>query len=112
MRRRAALMHLAACALTCTISNTPLSECLIQKLTFSFPHFLSPQKQDAFLPPGSTVAFGDLRIDVHRSGYRQDFKAPFDDHDRLRSPNRNEDLANSTVSLVHIYASAFSRVGE
>lgn len=33
-------------------------------------------------------------------------------NERLRSPNRNEDLAMTTASLVDIYTSAYNRVGE
>lgn len=39
-------------------------------------------------------------------------QAPFSDHERLRSPNRNEDLGKTTASLKDIYASAYNRVGE
>ena len=47
-----------------------------------------------------------------RSSYSTDYKAPLEGNERLRSPNRNEDLAITTASLKDIYFSAFNRVGE
>mmetsp|Transcript_37730 Transcript_37730/g.84079 ORF Transcript_37730/g.84079 Transcript_37730/m.84079 type:complete len:375 (+) Transcript_37730:126-1250(+) len=77
-----------------------------------WPSLQAKAVQDPCVPPGSSVAFGDLRIDVFRTSYHQDFRAPFSEHERLRSPNRNEDLAKTTASLVDIYHSAYNRVGD
>ena len=68
--------------------------------------------QASFRPPVSNIAFGDGRIDNFVTNYSQDFRAPLHGHDRLRSPNRNEDLAKTTASLVDIYRSSYNRVGE
>lgn len=68
--------------------------------------------QESYKPPVSNIALGDSRISPFKTSYNDDFKAPFEGHDRLRSPNRNEDLAKTTASLVDIYKSAYNRVGE
>jgi hypothetical protein len=41
-----------------------------------------------------------------------DFGAPFADHERLRSPMRNTDLAATHTSLREHYMSSYNRVGE
>jgi len=41
-----------------------------------------------------------------------DFYAPFNGHERLRSPMRNTDLAVTQTSLQDHYASSYNRVGE
>lgn len=67
---------------------------------------------EPFNPPVSNINLGDTRVDNFRTSYTYDFKAPFSNQARLRSPNRNEDLAKTTQSLTAIYKSAFNRVGE
>jgi hypothetical protein len=67
---------------------------------------------EPFNPPVSNINLGDTRVDNFRTSYMYDFKAPFASQARLRSPNRNEDLAKTTQSLTAIYKSAFNRVGE
>ena len=81
------------------------------------PHNLWPQLQesasgDSFIPPVSNINLGDTRIDTFKTSYGSDFASPFTSQARLRSPNRNEDLAKTTQSLTAIYKSAFNRVGE
>ncbi|GIL87642.1 hypothetical protein Vretimale_14675 [Volvox reticuliferus] len=81
------------------------------------PGNLWPSLQDtaiqaSYKPPASNIALGDERIVPFRTSYGVDFKAPFDGQERLRSPNRNEDLVKTTASLANIYKSSFNRVGE
>lgn len=66
--------------------------------------------RESFKPPVSNIAFGDSRIDPFKTSYNRDYTAPFAHHARLRSPNRNKDLAKTTASLVDIYRSSFNRV--
>ncbi|KAG1676538.1 hypothetical protein FOA52_000081 [Chlamydomonas sp. UWO 241] len=75
-------------------------------------HLQTTAVQESFKPPVSNIALGDSRIDPFKSAYSDDFRAPFAGHDRLRSPNRNEDLAKTTASLVDIYKSSYNRVGD
>jgi len=77
-----------------------------------WPSLQSTAVQGSLKPPPNIMALGDNRIDVFRTSYNADFKAPFLNHERLRSPNRNEDLAKTTADLKDIYASAYNRVGE
>jgi Ca2+-binding EF-hand superfamily protein len=68
--------------------------------------------QECIKPPTSNIAVGDMRIDNFRTSYLADFKAPFHAQERVRSPNRNEDLAKTTANLKDIYRSSYNRVGE
>lgn len=68
--------------------------------------------QDSFKPPRSNIAFGDDRVDPFKTSYGVDFHAPFEAHERLRSPMRNKDLAETETSLKEHYVSAYNRVGE
>ncbi len=77
-----------------------------------WPQLQTKAIQDSFRPPVSNINLGDTRIDTFRTSYGYDFQAPFPGHDRLRSPNRNEDLAKTTQSLTAIYKSSFNRVGD
>lgn len=77
-----------------------------------WPMLQEKATQESFKPPVSNIALGDSRIDPFKTSYHRDFCAPFPAHERLRSPNRNEDLAKTTASLVSIYKSAYNRVGE
>lgn len=77
-----------------------------------WPQLQKTAVQESFKPPVSNIALGDSRIDPFKSAYSDDFRSPFVGHDRLRSPNRNEDLAKTTASLVDIYRSSYNRVGE
>jgi len=77
-----------------------------------WPRLQASAVQESFKPPVSNIALGDSRIDPFKSAYSDDFRAPFAGHDRLRSPNRNEDLAKTTASLVDIYKSSYNRVGD
>lgn len=77
-----------------------------------WPNLLTQAKQPSCKPPVSNIAFGDNRIDPFKTQYGTDFIAPFSDTSRLRSPNRNEDLAKTTASLKDIYRSSFNRVGD
>ena len=77
-----------------------------------WPKLLTTAKQDSCKPPVSNIALGDQRVDPFKTSYGQDFSAPFSDTSRLRSPNRNEDLAKTTASLKNIYKSSYNRVGE
>lgn len=76
------------------------------------PRLLTEAKLPSAKPPVSNIALGDTRIDPFKTSYTTDFPAPFADTARLRSPNRNEDLAKTTASLKDIYRSSFNRVGE
>ena len=82
------------------------------KPTNLWPQLQQTAISDSFIPPVSNINLGDTRIDTFKTSYDKDFAAPFADHARLRSPNRNEDLAKTTQSLTAIYKSAFNRVGE
>lgn len=75
-----------------------------------WPNLQERATQDSFRPPVSNIALGDSRISPFKTSYNYDFKAPFDKHARIRSPNRNEDLAKTTSSLTDFYKSAFDRV--
>lgn len=77
-----------------------------------WPALLEEAIQPTCKPPNSNIAFGDGRIDTFRTSYGVDYNAPFKGQERLRSPNRNEDLAKTTASLKDIYRSSFNRVGE
>jgi len=77
-----------------------------------WPSLQETALQESFKPPTSNIQFGDLRIDPFKTSYGVDFKAPFTAHERLRSPNRNEDLAKTTASLREIYRSSYNRVGD
>jgi Ca2+-binding EF-hand superfamily protein len=77
-----------------------------------WPALQASATQEPFRPPGSCISLGDLRVDVFSTSYNQDFKAPFDDHERLRSPNRNLDLIKTISSLKDHYYSAYNRVGD
>jgi hypothetical protein len=77
-----------------------------------WPNLQTTAVQPSFKPPVSNIAFGDSRIDPFKTSYGKDYTAPFLGHDRLRSPNRNEDLGKTTASLTNIYKSAYNRVGE
>lgn len=77
-----------------------------------WPMLQTTAVQESFKPPVSNIAFGDSRILPFNTSYADDFRAPFEGQDRLRSPNRNEDLAKTTASLVNIYKSAYNRVGD
>lgn len=76
-----------------------------------WPKLQNTAIQASFKPPVSNIAFGDFRVDPFITNYGQDFKAPFRGHERLRSPNRNEDLEKTTASLADIYKSSYNRVG-
>lgn len=68
--------------------------------------------QPSFRPPVSNIAFGDQRIDPFVTTYNVVYRAPFPEHERIRSPNRNEDLMKTTADMRDIYKSAYNRVGE
>jgi hypothetical protein len=70
------------------------------------------QLQDSFKPPCSNIALGDERVSPFTTSYSTDFYAPFNVHERLRSPMRNKDLAATQTSLKEHYASNYNRVGE
>lgn len=77
-----------------------------------WPNLLDKAIQDSFRPPQSNISFGDGRVDPFQTSYWADYKAPFPGHDRLRSPNRNEDLGKTTANLADIFKSAYNRVGD
>eukprot|EP00798_Chlamydomonas_sp_ICE-L_P013487 gene13487-19345_t len=77
-----------------------------------WPNLQTKAIQDSFRPPQSNISFGDGRVDTFKTSYWQDYNAPFPGHDRLRSPNRNEDLGKTTASLSDIFRSAYNRVGD
>lgn len=77
-----------------------------------WPNLQTKAIQDSFKPPVSNIILGDTRVDPFKTSYGYDFRAPFPGHDRLRSPNRNEDLARTTQSLATIYKSSYNRVGD
>jgi hypothetical protein len=85
-----------------------LISCL-SRLLYSVPLM---HLQDSFKPPCSNIALGDERVSPFTTSYSTDFYAPFNAHERLRSPMRNKDLAATQTSLKEHYASSYNRVGE
>eukprot|EP00879_Flechtneria_rotunda_P002409 GHRR01002605.1.p1 GENE.GHRR01002605.1~~GHRR01002605.1.p1 ORF type:complete len:356 (+),score=108.73 GHRR01002605.1:120-1187(+) len=77
-----------------------------------WPRLQDKAAQDSFKPPGSNIALGDERVNPFTTSYSTDFYAPFNTHERLRSPMRNKDLAMTETSLKEHYASSYNRVGE
>mmetsp|Transcript_29044 Transcript_29044/g.53375 ORF Transcript_29044/g.53375 Transcript_29044/m.53375 type:complete len:356 (-) Transcript_29044:838-1905(-) len=77
-----------------------------------WPALQASAVQPSFKPPMSMVNLGDERVNPFVTSYHVDFKAPFEGHEQLRSPNRNEDLVKTTASLKDIYKSCYNRVGE
>lgn len=77
-----------------------------------WPNLQATAMQPSFKPPVSSIALGDSRIDPFITHYSKDYRAPFPEHERLRSPNRNEDLIKTTADLRDIYRSSYNRVGE
>jgi hypothetical protein len=49
-----------------------------------WPNLQATAKQGSLKPPPNILALGDQRIDVFRTSYSSDYKAPFVGHDRLR----------------------------
>jgi hypothetical protein len=77
-----------------------------------WPNLQTKAVQDSFRPPVSNIILGDTRVDPFKTSYGYDFRAPFPGHERLRSPNRNEDLGKTTQSLTAIYKSSYNRIGD
>ncbi|KAL6761602.1 flagellar associated protein [Haematococcus lacustris] len=77
-----------------------------------WPNQQTTARLESAKPAASCPRLGDLRTDVFLTGNQVDYKAPFAASAQLRSPNRNEDLAQTTASMTEIYASAYNRVGE
>uniref|UniRef100_A0A383VS12 EF-hand domain-containing protein n=1 Tax=Tetradesmus obliquus TaxID=3088 RepID=A0A383VS12_TETOB len=77
-----------------------------------WPRLQERAAQDSFKPPCSNIALGDERVSPFTTSYSTDFYAPFNAHERLRSPMRNKDLAATQTSLKEHYASSYNRVGE
>jgi len=77
-----------------------------------WPMLQTQATQESFKPPVSNIALGDNRVDPFVTSYKQDFAPPLAGQSTIRSPNRNNDLAKTTASLVNIYKSAYNRVGE
>ena len=69
-------------------------------------------KQDSAKPPVSQLTLGDRRVRAFQTSYAAEFAPPLPSGACLRSPLRNQGLAEATTDLRAVYRSAFQRTGE
>jgi len=72
----------------------------------------SAGRQDSAKPPVSQLTLGDGRVRPFQTSYAAEFAPPFASGAALRSPLRNQGLAEASTDLRAVYRSAFQRTGE
>ncbi|KAK9843793.1 hypothetical protein WJX81_006652 [Elliptochloris bilobata] len=77
-----------------------------------WPSLQQRGKQDSAKPPVSQLTLGDGRVHAFQTSYAAEFAPPFASGACLRSPLRNQGLAEATTDLRAVYRSAFQRTGE
>jgi len=73
---------------------------------------VSAGRQDSAKPPVSQLTLGDGRVRPFQTSYAAEFAPPFASGAALRSPLRNQGLAEASTDLRAVYRSAFQRTGE